>query len=196
MQVQKQNLPTPETEASIFDIYMQEVEKRAKQFVVRLSDRPSFVFGRDDGTEETRRITEEANKNVRLAVKGEIYSDWKELAGKDHMAIGRAVHMAERHRGFMVEKWVPCEEPTVKADGFKLEGDQWCQKVEVFKAERWSVRQFLSIARRDPQAFMQLMEGLNDQLGVGMTSDDVAYFQEEAGRAEGEPLGAPTASSG
>lgn len=186
----------PEAESSIFDTYMKEVEKRAKQFAIRLSDRPAFVFVHDACTADTRRITEEAIKHIRMAAKRESFPDWMELAGSDHMAIARGIHMAGRHIGFMVAKWEPCEKPAEVTDAFKQEGEQWLRKTEEFQGEKWSVRQFLCMARYDAQAFTALWSELNDKMGVGATSEDVDYFQGKGSGASEESMGAPSTSGG
>lgn len=168
------------TGLSEFDAYLENIAAKPATFAVRMfNGRPSLVFRRTIHHDEVKRIKDDALKAIQAVIENNYPSAWKPWIPNDLTVIGRAKHFAERHVGVL--KWFDCDEPTEEQKGlesFRQVGEQWQE--ERIVEEKWDELHFLMMAKRDGHGFQSLIDGMNEQLGVGYTSSDVTRFQREA----------------
>lgn len=160
-----------------FDQYLELISKKPTTFAIRLTDgRPALVFRRTVDFSEISQIKDKAVKATLAVMENNCPPAWKPYLKGDPSIAGRAVHFAERHVGYL--KWVDCDQPETPGTNHRKIGEQWQE--ERIVEERWETLQFLVMAAHDGEAFRALIDGLNAEIGVGVTSDDVSYFQREA----------------
>lgn len=152
---------------SVFDAYIESVSKKPTTFVVALNDRPAFVFRRTTAWDEMQSIRLAAINQTKAAQDGNIHAEMKKYLGQDPSVMGRAVHLAKRHVGFMGDDGL-IEEP-------------------------WGEAQFIRLSAIDSYGFNSLMEAVNEEIGVGWTVEDRNYFREQDRVGQEEPDGNATA---
>lgn len=147
---------------------MESISTKPSSFVVILEGRPTFVFRRTKDWEELQSIRTAAVNQARCASKNQVHQEWIPYIGSDPSVVGRAVHLAKRHMGFIV-------------DGKVVN-------------EVWGELNFLKMAKADPHGFDTLMEAIAGEVTVGWTIEDRDYFREAEGSLVEKSVEGPPAS--
>lgn len=155
---------------STLDSYLENLSSKPARFAVRLQGRMTFAFRRTSDWDDLLRIRQRTVQQTKSVIDGNLIPEWKAYVSSDVTLIGKAVHLAARHIGVLV-------------DG-------------VLTGEPWSELDFLKLAKADPHGFTSLMDAVNEELGVGWTVEDQEYFRPEAGTVEAIPDGTAPVDGG
>lgn len=173
------------TYTSDFDAFIDGIVEETATFVVRLTDgRPPLVFRKTRNWDDLEVLKARVAKVIKMVQDRSMPATWKPFIGSNIAPVGHAVWFADRHVGYL--KWFDCEKPETEGPQFRKVGEQW-QEERIVEAPS-SELTFIKMSAKDPHGFQSLHQAFFENVGVGWTSTDAAYFRKEEGTVQEEPV--------